>query len=116
MSTIDFNEYNGPVPGRIKEGRPGCPFIATIPTLTVENIAHIKDLANCFVHVANINTTYYIDDKRRMIITWAGPLEIDNYSASTNPLNLRSQICYDFANNKAYYFDRSGNYKTITLS
>ena len=116
MNVIDFNEYNGPVQGRIVEGRPGCPFVATIPTLTVEDISHIKSLADCFVHVSNINTTYFIDDKRRMIVVWSGPVEMNNYDADRNPLNLRSQICYDFTNNKAYYFSKSGKYRIITLT
>lgn len=116
MSEITFSEYADKVPGGIRNNiNPSCKQIAVIPSVTVENVAGLKGLSDCFVHVSNKNTTYYIDDKHRIIITWAGSVEIDNYNAATNPLELRSQTCYDFANNKAYYFNKVGAYKTITL-
>lgn len=86
---------------------------AVIPAVTVEDVSGIKNLADCFVHVANINTTFYIDDKHRMMITWAGPVEADNYDYENNPLGLRSQMVYDFANNRAIYFNKVGEYKMI---
>lgn len=110
MNTIEFNEYGNVVPGQFKPGAPKCPFIATIPTLVVETVAGIKGLANCLVHVANINTTYYIDDKHRITITWAGPVEADNYDYEANPLNLRSQEVWDFANSRIIRYNATGQY------
>lgn len=110
MNTIEFNEYGKTVPGQFKPKAPKCPFIAAIPTLVVENAAGIKGLANCLVHVANINTTYYIDDKHRITTTWAGPVEADNYDYETNPLNLRSQEVWDFANSRIIRYNATGQY------
>lgn len=117
MSEITFNEYANKVPGGIRTNiSPSCKQIAVIPCVTVESTASIKGLADCFVHVTKNNTTYYIDDKHRMMITWAGPVEVDNYNYATNPLGLRSQICYDYANNRAIYFNKIGQYKFIALT
>lgn len=99
--------------GAIRFKNPECPMNAVIPAVTVEDVSGIKNLADCFVHVANINTTFYIDDKHRMMITWAGPVEADNYDYENNPLGLRSQMVYDFANNRAIYFNKVGEYKMI---
>lgn len=93
---------------RVKD--PDCPYEAVIPMVTVENIDNIKSLADCFVHVSSINTTFYIDDKHRMTITWAGPVEADGYDYENNPLNLRSQTVYDFENRRAIYFNDRGQY------
>ena len=101
--------------GAIRPGEPKCPFKAVIPSLTVENVSNIKELADCFVHVSDINTTFYIDDKHRMMITWAGPVEIDNYDYENNPLGLRSQTVYDFANNRAIYYNKTGGYEIFSL-
>lgn len=109
-------EYGPTVSGCIREVKPGCPYKAVIPTLTVEDKSNLKDLADCFVHVSNINTTFYIDDKHRTIVTWAGPVEYDNYDYENNPLGLRSQIVYDYANNKAYYYNKTGEWRKIDLS
>ena len=100
----------------IREIKPQCPYTAVIPSVTIETIDGIKELADCFVHVANINTTYYIDDKHRMIITWAGPVEVNDYDYTNNPLNLRSQWAYDFVNNRGIYYNAQGVYRTIELT
>ena len=89
---------------------------AVIPSVVVEDASGLKNLADCFVHVANINTTFYIDDKHRSIIVWAGPVEINGYDYENNPLNLRSQVVYDFENNIAIYFSKSGSYRIMSLS
>lgn len=83
---------------------------AVIPAVTTETVDNITALANCFVHVSNINTTFYIDDKHRPMITWAGPVEIDMYDYQENPLNLRSQTCYSTINGTftEIYFDKTG--------
>lgn len=112
---IHFTEYGGRMNGCIRKTQPGCPKVAVIPTVVVENINGLKGLSDCFVHVSNTNTTYYIDDKHGIIITWAGPVEVNDYTAETNPLGLRSQTCYDFKNNVAYYFDKRGAYRRYSL-
>lgn len=109
-------EYGCKHKGCIRQTQPQCPYIAVIPTVTVETTSNIGELADCFVHVANINTTYYIDDKHRMIVTWAGPVEVDNYDIANNPLGLRGQTVYDFANNVAAYYNAQGVYRKITLT
>lgn len=115
MKDIYFGEYAGPVPGCIRNAEPKCPFDAVIPIVTVDDKSGLKKLAACFVYVTNINTTFYIDDKHRMIITWAGPVEADDYDYEANPLQLRSQTVYDFKNDRAIYFNKIGDYKLIDL-
>lgn len=115
MNKIEFSEYGNNVPGAFRPGAPKCPFIAAIPTLTVENINGLKGLADCLVHVANINTTYYIDDKHRMVITWAGPVEADGYDYADNPLKLRSQEVWDFANKRVIRYSAQGSYMVEQL-
>lgn len=90
-------------------------MVAVIPAITVEDVSGIKNIADCFVHVSNINTTFYIDDKHRMMITWAGPVEVNDYDYENNPLNLRSQTVYDFSNNRAIYYNKIGEYRVIML-
>lgn len=116
-NNIDFPDYGCYTPGCIRKITPNCKKqIAVIPAVTVDTVAGIKGLAACFVHVDNINTTYYIDDKHRMMIVWAGPVEADDYDYVENPLNLRSQTVYDLANNRAIFYGKTGTYKVITLS
>lgn len=110
------NEYGPVAKGCIRQIQPQCPYKAVIPSVTVETVSNIGELADCFVHVANINTTYYIDDKHRMIVTWAGPVEVDDYDLAENSLGLRSQIVYDFANNVAAYYNAQGVYRKFTLT
>lgn len=112
----DCQEYGPMVPGCIREVKPGCPYKAVIPTLTVEDKSNLKDLADCFVHVSNINTTFYIDDKHRMIVTWAGPVEYDNYDLDANTLGLRSQFLIDHANDYAAYYNKTGEYQKFNFS
>ena len=110
MKSIHFTEYGCCVPGKFERKEPKCPFVAVIPTLEVPTVANIKGLANCLVHVTENNTTYYIDDKHRIITTWAGPVEADNYDYETNPLNLRSQEVWDFANSRVIRYNATGQY------
>ena len=83
-------------------------MMAVIPAITVDDVSGIKNIADCFVHVSNINTTFYIDDKHRMMITWAGPVEVEDYDVKENPLRLRSQTVYDYFNNRMVYYDKVG--------
>lgn len=101
-------EYGPKVCGAIRPGEPKCPYQAVIPSLTVESVSNLKDLADCFVHVSDINTTFYIDDKHRIMTTWAGLVSVEDYDFEANPLNLRSQIAYDAKNNTAAIYDKQG--------
>lgn len=107
---IRFHEYGKRAAGCIRNTNPKCPYNAVIPSVTVETIDGIKQLRDCFVHVANINTTFYIDDKGRLMITWAGPVETSGYDIEKNPLNLRSQMLFDTTEEKEtiVYFDKTG--------
>ena len=109
------NTTTNKVPGVFRVKSPTCPFIAQLATLTVEDISGVKDLADCLVHVSNINTTIYVDAQHRYIVTFAGPVYVDDYDYTTNPLGLRSQTCYDFKNNRAIVYNKAGGYKLITL-
>lgn len=112
---VNFCEYGCKAPGCIRNVEPGCPMQAVIPSVTVEDTTGLKGLADCFVHVTSINTTYYIDDKHRIMTIWAGPVEVDNYDYEANPLNLRSQTVYDFENELAIYFNKTGAYRLIPM-
>lgn len=87
-----------------------CKAKAVIPAITVETVEGITNLANCLVHVISINTTFYVDDKHRPMITWAGPVEVANYDVTANELNLRSQTLYTTINDvySEVYFDKQG--------
>lgn len=94
----------------IRNKQPDCTPTAVIPSITVSNADGITNLANCFVHVTSINTTFYIDDKHRVMITWAGPVEVDDYDVVRNPLGLRSQVCYTKSSDTLteVFFDHQG--------
>lgn len=104
----ECQEYGPKVCGAIRPGEPKCPYQAVIPSLTVESVGNLKDLADCFVHVSDINTTFYIDDKHRIMTTWAGLVSVENYDFDANPLNLRDQIAYDAKNNTAAIYNKQG--------
>ena len=108
-------EYCGCTCGVIRPGEPKCPYEAVVPSMVVEHVDSLKDLCDTFVHVSDINTTFYIDDKHRTIITWAGPVEYDNYDLDTNSLGLRSQFLIDFANQRGAYYNKVGNYQVFTF-
>lgn len=108
-------EYGPSVCGAIRQRQPECPHAAVIPSVVVEHADSLKDLCDTFVHVSDINTTFYIDDKHRPIITWAGPVEYDNYDLATNSLDLRSQFLIDFANNRGAYYNKTGNYQIFNF-
>lgn len=112
---MKLQDFDKKVPGCIRVQQPKCPFVAVISTRTVENISLAKELADCLVHVENINTTFYIDAQHRFIRTFAGPVFIDDYDYQTNPLRLSGQSCYDFKNNLEIVFNFTGKYRLKTL-
>ena len=105
-----LSEYRCPMPACIKNKQPDCLAKAVIPAISVDTADGITNLANCFVHVVSINTTFYVDDKHRPMITWAGAVEVDSYDIATNPLGLRSQDCYTTIDGvyKLVRFDKHG--------
>lgn len=113
---MKINDFDKKVPGCIRVQHPKCPFVAVISTMTVDDIRNAKGLADCLVHVENINTTLYIDDQHRYIMTYAGPVFIDDYDYATNPLRLRGQSCYDFKNNREIIYDFYGSFRIKTLT
>lgn len=105
-----LTEYPYAMPACIKRKQPDCLAKAVIPAVTTETVDGITNLANCFVHVANTNTTFYIDDKHRPMIIWAGPVEMANYDITENTLGLRSQTLFTYINGAftEVYFDKTG--------
>lgn len=103
-----MNEYCGCKLGRIKEMDPTCDSTAVIPSITVDSIEGITNLANCLVHVTSNNTTYYVDDKHRIVITWAGPVDIPGYDMETNPNKYKDQIVTDIEKGVAVIYDKHG--------
>lgn len=120
-----FQEYNYKMPACIRNKQPDCLAKAVIPSVTVETTDGLTNLANCFVHVTSINTTFYIDDKHRPMIIWAGNVEVnlpadvqtnEQWGEFINSFALKSQFLYikflDTDSNKnvidAFYFDKSG--------
>ena len=121
-----LNEYHYTMPACIRNKQPDCLAKAVIPSITVETTDGITNLANCFVHVAGINTTFYIDDKHRPMIIWAGSVEKDwplnkteeeyNQMLLANELGLKSQhIYYKYINTDTqtreildFYYDKNG--------
>lgn len=110
-----FDEYGETVPGCFRAVKPKCPFVAVIPSITVEDKSGMKNIADALIHVANINTTFYIDDKHRITKVWAGPVEYNGYNLEENPNGLRSQFLIDFANNKGAYYNAVGEYKEFNF-
>lgn len=103
------------MPACIRNQKPDCMAKAVIPSITVDSVDGITELANCFVHVTSTNTTFYIDDKHRIMIVWAGPVELEVYDVVENPLRLRSQSLYTTVNGvyTQIYFDAQGAAHTM---
>lgn len=110
-----FSEYGSCTPAGLRNVAPSCKDKAVIPSVTVDFPTGIKGLADCFVHVNSNNTTYYVDDKGRITVVWAGPVEAENYDYEKNPLRLRSQYVMDFKNEIMIYFDRQGRYRILNF-
>lgn len=120
-----FNEYHHTMEACIRNQQPDCKAKAVIPSVTVETTDGLTNLANCFVHVTSINTTFYIDDKHRPMITWAGNVEVElpedvqtdeQWREFMNSFKLRGQFLYVrfFSQdvNKtvidSFYYDKNG--------
>lgn len=120
-----LSETCGCAIGRIKKDVDPCKACAVIPAVTTETVDGITNLANCFVHVTSINTTFYIDDKHRPMIIWAGPVEVDlpsdistqeEFEEFVRSFKLKNQFLYvKFFNTESnnyvfnsFYFDKTG--------
>lgn len=120
-----LNEYKYAMPACIRKKQPDCLAKAVIPATTVETVDGITNLANCFVHVTGINTTFYIDDKHRPMMVWAGDAEVnlpdsvqtdEEWEAFVKSFNLKSQFLYvkyfSQEDNRniinSFYFDKTG--------
>lgn len=83
---------------------------------SVQTVAGMKALKNTFVHVTDINTVFFIDNQHRITQICAFPIFQDGYDYQNNPLGLRAQTVYDFANNRMIAYNGEGEYKIIKLS
>lgn len=83
--------------------------------VVVQTPEGIKGLSDCFVYVVSLNSTYFVSSSHEITILMCGPIYVNDYAGDVNPLGLRGQTCYDFANNKAYVYDLTGNYRVINL-
>lgn len=110
-----MSEPECPIPACIRKKKPDCEHTAVIPAITVESTDGLINYRDTLIHVMNNNTTYYVDDKGRPMLVWAGPVEYNNYDLDANPLKLREQILLDIANQRGAYYDRSGNYQAFIL-
>lgn len=109
------SEPECPIPACIRKKKPDCEHTAAIPAITVESTDDLINYKDTLIHVINNNTTYYVDAKGRPMITWAGPVEYNNYDLDTNPLKLRGQILLDLTRQLGAYYDRNGQYQTFML-
>lgn len=101
--------------GDIVPGTNDCVENATIAQVTVDTIDGITNLASCFVYVTSTNTTYYIDDKHRILTAWKGVVEAEEYDLDENKLNLRGQLLFTTVENEegeevpiTVYYDNQG--------
>lgn len=83
--------------------------------VVVQSLEGIKGLSNAFVYVESINTTFFVSPCHEITVISSAPVFVDNYSADVNPLNLRGQTVYDFANNVGYVYNEAGEYRAIEL-
>lgn len=87
-----------------------CPNV-----IWAQSIEAVKQEANAFVFVEPTNTVYYIDSSHKITTLFSGDVYIGGYNYIENPLNLRSQTCYDFVNNVAYHYNETGKYRISKL-
>lgn len=113
--SVVLDEYGKKVPGCFRPCKPHCPYTAVIPSITIDTKDGLRDIADCLVHVTSVNTTYYIDDKHRIMTVWAGPVEVDDYDYEENPLGLRSQYVIDRESGRMVYYNAVGDYSVMPL-
>lgn len=101
---------------RVMENSPICNCKFKCPgSRTVETVAELKKLRNCFVRVRENNTTYFVDCKHEITVISCTPLFVDSYDPDQNVRKLHAQTVYDFENNQAIVYDNQANYRIIKL-
>lgn len=83
--------------------------------MTVGTVDGLKSLANVVVRVLSNNTVYHISACHEITVLSSGPVFVDEYDVEKNPLNLRGQVCYDFAAGHAIVYNDLGEYRVIKL-
>lgn len=76
--------------------------------IVVQNVAGIQQFANSFVRVLGNNSVYYVDRAHNVTLISSQVVEVRDYNAGTNPLNLRNQIAYDVSSEELTYFTNAG--------
>lgn len=87
-----FRPYNYTLPACVRKGNPECPAKAVIAHKTVEHRSSMVGICNAYVHVTDINTTFYLNERGEPIVIWAGPVTTTEYDLEKNPLRLRNQF------------------------
>lgn len=87
----------------------------TVEVRYSQTTAGLKQFKNCLVNVTDINTTFFVDNQRRITQVCAMPIFVDGYDYQMNPLGLRCQVCYDFIANRAYVYNGQGKCRIINL-
>lgn len=120
-----FNEYKYTRPGCVRNQNRDCAARAVIASKTVATTKEMLGLCEALVHVAENNTTYYLDDKGNKMLTWAGPVELEGYDIVANPLGLKGQLLYTteettdpvtgekVTRSVTVYYDNKGNHHTV---
>lgn len=81
-------------PACVRAKAPSCANKAVIASTTVEKVSGMNGIRDAFVHVAENNTTYYLDSSGDPIITWVGPIESTRYDVAGNPMGYRKQLLH----------------------
>lgn len=98
----------------MKDKKPICP--PEIPAVvSVPSIENMKSLANVFVHVMDINSTYFVSSCHEIAPLMQGDVYIRDYDYQNNPLHLRNQTCHDFKNNRSIHYAPNGDYRISVL-
>lgn len=82
------------IPACVRAKAPSCANKAVIASTTVEKVSGMNGIRDAFVHVAENNTTYYLDSSGDPIITWVGPIESTRYDVAGNPMGYRKQLLH----------------------
>ena len=106
-------EYCGKRITTINKGEPTCKATAVIPSIVVETAEGIKQMSNTLVRVTDINSTFYVDDKHRITLVCANPVEKSNYDFETNPDGVRGQIVADKVTKEIVYYYLDGDMAEI---
>lgn len=102
------DEYKYSMKACIRNKQPDCTAKAVIPSITIDHASDVGNYPNCLVHAVDTNTTFYVDDNHRPIITWAGFVNIPGYDMEHNPNHYKNQIVTDTVSKTAVIYDNNG--------